>query len=186
MLNWLCVILLPAAAFLIGGYSFSKRFTWFCHYWLGFACCCSVMGSFLGLTGRFAFRYFALAFAHCLWVAGFDIIYALQDIEFDRKERLHSIPACFGDRNARVIAAVSHLGSASALFLAPIFWNVSTIYLIATGVSAILLATEHIIALGKTGLFPMSKERRIRIASYSINEVVPLVILLGTALDIYT
>ncbi|MDR0557519.1 MAG: putative 4-hydroxybenzoate polyprenyltransferase [Treponema sp.] len=186
MLNWLCVMLLPAAVFLIGGYSFSKRFTWFCHYWLGLACCCSVMGSFLGLAGHFAFRYFVFALAHCLWVAGFDIIYALQDIEFDRKERLHSIPAHFGDRKARVIAAVSHLGSAAALFLTPVFWNVSAVYLIAASVSAVLLLAEHIIALGKMGLFPMSKERRIRIASYSINEIVPLVILLGTVLDIYT
>jgi 4-hydroxybenzoate polyprenyltransferase len=186
MLNWLCVILLPAAAFLIGGYSFSKRFTWLCHYWLGLACCCSVMGSFLALTGHFAVRYFALALAHCLWVAGFDIIYALQDIEFDRMERLHSIPARFGDRNARIIAAASHLGSVAALCLAPVFWRVSDAYLTAVGISALLLVAEHIIALGKTGLFHINKERRIRIASYSINEIVPLVILLGAAIDIYT
>jgi 4-hydroxybenzoate polyprenyltransferase len=187
MLNWLCVLLLPAAALLIGGYSFSKRFTWLCHYWLGLACCCAVMGSFLGLAGRFAFRYFVFALAHCLWVAGFDIIYALQDIEFDRAERLHSIPARFGGKKARVIAAASHLGSVAALFLAPVFWNVSTVYLIAAGVSAALLFAEHLIARGCAfgALFPMSKERRIRIASYSINEIVPLVILLGAALDIY-
>jgi 4-hydroxybenzoate polyprenyltransferase len=185
MLNWLCVALLPAAAILIGGYSFSKRFTWLCHYWLGLACCCVVMGSFLALTGHFAVRYFALALAHCLWVAGFDIIYALQDITFDRTERLHSIPACFGVKTAHVIAAASHLVSLAALCMVPVFWNISVIYLIAVGVSAALLFAEHCIALGKTGLFPIREELRIRIASYSINEIVPLVILLGVILDIY-
>jgi 4-hydroxybenzoate polyprenyltransferase len=185
MLNWLCAVLLPAAAVLIGGYSFSKRFTWLCHYWLGLACCCAVMGSFLALTGHFAVRYFVLALAHCLWVAGFDIIYALQDIAFDRAERLHSIPARFGVEKARIIAAVSHLVSIAALCMVPVFWNVSVIYLIAAGVSSMLIFAEHRIALGKTGVFHIREERRIRIASYSINEIVPLVILLGTILDIY-
>jgi 4-hydroxybenzoate polyprenyltransferase len=95
LLNPLCVFLLPLAGFLIGGYSFSKRFTWLCHYWLGLACSTAVMGSFIGLTGRFALRYFVLAAAHALWVAGFDIIYALQDIDFDRREGLYSVPARF-------------------------------------------------------------------------------------------
>ncbi|MDR2792598.1 MAG: putative 4-hydroxybenzoate polyprenyltransferase [Treponema sp.] len=185
MLNWLCAALLPAAAILIGGYSFSKRFTWLCHYWLGLACCCAVMGSFLALTGHFAVRYFVLALAHCLWVAGFDIIYALQDIAFDRAERLHSIPARFGAGTARIIAAVSHFVSIAALCMVPVFWNVSVIYLTAVCVSALLLFAEHRIALGKMGLFHIHKEHRIRIASYSINEIVPLVILLGTILDIY-
>jgi 4-hydroxybenzoate polyprenyltransferase len=178
MLNLLCVLLLPFAAMLIGGYSFTKRFTWLCHYWLGLACSCAVMGSFLALSGHFAFRYFVLAGAHCLWVAGFDILYALQDIEFDRKERLHSIPARFGAQRARIIAAASHLGTLAGLFVVPLFWKVSGIYLGAAGVAACLLIAEHLIALGKT-------ERHIRIASYSINEILPLVILLGTALDLY-
>jgi 4-hydroxybenzoate polyprenyltransferase len=125
LLNPLCVILLPLAGFLIGGYSFSKRFTWLCHYWLGLACSAAVMGSFIGLSGRFALRYFVLAAAHALWVAGFDIIYALQDIDFDRREGLYSIPARFGPLGGRVIAVLSHLGALGALFLVPRFWPLS-------------------------------------------------------------
>jgi 4-hydroxybenzoate polyprenyltransferase len=172
-LNWLCVLLLPFAALLIGGYSFTKRWTWLCHYWLGLACSCSVMGPFVALSGRFALRYFALTAAHCLWVAGFDIVYALQDVEFDRKERLHSIPARFGVKKARLIACLSHLGALLGLFSVPLFWNVSFVYFIGAGIAAILLVAEHIIALDGT-------ERRIRIASYSINEILPIVVLIGT------
>lgn len=179
LLNPLCVMLLPAAAFLIGGYSYSKRFTWLCHYWLGAACACAPMGTFLALSGRFEFRYFILAGAHALWVAGFDILYALQDIDFDRSEHLQSIPARFGPGCARVFAILSHTGTIIGLAALPFFWNLSRFYLWGIVLSALLLISEHIIALGKSG-------RHIRIASYSINEIIPLVVLLGTILDMYS
>jgi 4-hydroxybenzoate polyprenyltransferase len=178
LLNPLCAMLLPVAAILIGGYSFTKRFTWLCHYWLGIACACAPMGTFLALSGRFEFRYFVLAAAHALWVAGFDILYALQDINFDRSEKLQSIPARFGSKFARVIAIFSHTGTIVCLASLPLFWNLSYFYLGGVVLSALLLFSEHIIALGKT-------ERRIKIASYSINEIIPLLILLGTIFDLY-
>jgi 4-hydroxybenzoate polyprenyltransferase len=179
LLNPLCVLLLPLAGFLIGGYSYSKRFTWLCHYWLGCACACSVMGAFIGLQGRFALRYFVLAGAHALWVAGFDILYALPDIEFDRREGLCSIPGRFGAPIARLFALASHLGTIGGLFLVPLFWKLGVYYYIAAACAALLLIAEHLIALGKT-------ERHIRMASYSINEILPLRLLAGTALGIYS
>jgi len=178
LLNPLCVILLPLAGFLIGGYSFSKRFTWLCHYWLGFACAIAPMGAFIGLSGRFAFRYFVLSAAHVLWVAGFDIIYAQLDIEFDRREGIYSIPASLGPGIGRFIAALSHLGTVLAWFLIPRFWPLSFWYYIAAGTAAALLIAEHLIVLGNS-------ERRIKIASYSINEIVPIVILAGTVTGVY-
>ncbi|MDR1210914.1 MAG: putative 4-hydroxybenzoate polyprenyltransferase [Spirochaetaceae bacterium] len=178
LLNPLCVLLLPLAGILIGGYSYSKRFTWLCHYWLGTACACSVMGSFIGLSGHFALRYFVLSGTHALWVAGFDILYALPDIEFDRKEGLYSIPCCFGAPLARAFAFASHLGTIAGLFLVPFFWKLSVYYWPAAVCAALLLVTEHLIALGKT-------ERHIRLASYSINEILPLILLAGIAAGIY-
>jgi 4-hydroxybenzoate polyprenyltransferase len=178
LLNPLFVMLLPLAAILIGGYSFTKRFTWLCHYWLGITCAIAPMGTFLALSGRFEFRYFVLAGAHALWVAGFDILYALQDIDFDRSENLQSIPARFGSKLARVIAIISHAGTIAALFILSLFWNLSFFYLGGITLSALLLISEHIIALGKS-------ERHIKIASYSINEIIPIVVLLGTVLDLY-
>jgi 4-hydroxybenzoate polyprenyltransferase len=178
MLNPLCVLLLPVAGILIGGYSFSKRFTWLCHYWLGVACAIAPMGAFIGLTGHFAFRYFILASAHALWVAGFDILYALSDIEFDRRERLYSIPARFGAGAARIFALLSHFGTLLCFFLIPWFWPLSPWYFIAFGIAAVLLVSEHLIALGNS-------ERHIKLASYTINEIVPVVVLAGTAAGVY-
>jgi 4-hydroxybenzoate polyprenyltransferase len=178
LLNPLCAILLPVAGIMIIGYSFAKRFTWLCHYWLGLACAIAPMGAFLGLTGAFQFRFFVLAAAHALWVAGFDIIYARLDIAFDRRTGIHSIPARFGDKGARAFAAVSHVGTAACWFLIPMFWTLSFWYYIAAGIAAVLLVAEHIVSI-------TNSERRVKIASYSINEVVPLVLLAGVVLGVY-
>lgn len=178
MLNWLCVALLPLAGVLVLGYSYTKRFTWLCHYWLGIACSAATMGAFLGLAGRFELRYFVMTAAVALWVAGFDILYALQDIEFDRSMGLQSIPARFGPRLARAAAAASHLGTIALLAAAPLFWDLGAAYLAAVGVAAALLAAEHAVAAGGT-------ERHIRIAAYGINELLPLVVLAGVAIDVY-
>ena len=178
LLNPLCVMLLPLAGILIGGYSYTKRFTWLCHYWLGAACAIAPMGAFIGLSGHFAFRYFVLAAAHALWVAGFDIIYAQLDIEFDLSEDLYSIPSCFSYGISRVFAALSHLGTLLAWFLIPLFWPVSAWYYAFASLAAALLIAEHIVALGNS-------ERHIKIASYSINEIVPILILAGTAAGVY-
>jgi 4-hydroxybenzoate polyprenyltransferase len=176
LLGPLCAALLPLAVFLTGVYSFSKRFTWACHYWLGIACSCAPMGAFIALSGRFEPRYFVLAAAHALWVAGFDIIYALPDIRFDRLEGLHSIPARFGAPAARVIAALSHAAACLCMVSLPRFWPISPVYYVFVIASAALLAAEHIIAL-------RPDERHIRLASYSINEIVPLILLAGIALS---
>jgi len=178
MLNWLCVALLPVAAVLLGGYSYTKRFTWLCHFWLGIACSAAPMGAFIALSGRFELRYFVLAGAVALWVAGFDMLYALQDIDFDRNAGVHSIPARFGAAGARSISALCHAGTIGGLAALPLFWPLSWAYGIGVIVAAALLIAEHIVVRG-------GSEHHVRIASYSINEVVPLVMLAATAIDIY-
>ncbi len=178
LLNPLCLALLPVAGFLVLGYSYTKRFTWLCHYWLGITCAAAPMGAFLGLAGTFEFRYFVLAGAVALWVAGFDILYALQDIDFDRREGIRSIPARFGAKAARMIAAASHGGTIVALGALPLFWDLSWVYAAGVLIAAVLLLAEHIIARGGT-------ERHIRIAAYSINEIIPLAVLCAAAIDIY-
>jgi 4-hydroxybenzoate polyprenyltransferase len=133
------------------------------------------------LQCHFAPRYFVLTAAHALWVAGFDIIYALQDVDFDRETGLYAIPAEFGPLAARLIAILSHLGALTGLFLVPLFWPLSFWYLGGAAIATVLLLAEHIIAFGYKG----GQTRHIRIASYSINEIVPLVILGGTTLGVY-
>jgi len=179
MLGWICVALLPAAGFMIFGYSYTKRFTWLCHYWLGATCAAATMGAFVALSGRvFELRYFAVAGGVALWVAGFDIIYALQDIEVDRSQCLHSVPQRFGAKGGRLIAAATHLGALALLSTAPIFWSLGLPFAIGMAVAAGLLVAEHLIALGGT-------ERHIRIAAYGVNEILPLVFLAAVAADLY-
>lgn len=179
MLNPLCVALLPAAGILVFGYSYTKRFTWLCHWWLGITCSSATMGAFLGISGAFHWRYFPFAAGVALWVAGFDILYAIQDIAFDRSQRLHSVPARFGEKGARIIAAASHLFAAAGLASVFFFWpeaGAGTAGALAACVS--LLVAEHVVALGGT-------EKHIRIAAYDINEIIPALFLVGVALDIY-
>ena len=108
MLNMLCFILLPFAIALFIIYSYSKRFTWLCHFILGVACGGAPVGAWLAVTGQLALEPFLLGAAVCFWVAGFDIIYATQDIAFDRKEGLYSVPARFGLKTSLWIARASH------------------------------------------------------------------------------
>jgi 4-hydroxybenzoate polyprenyltransferase len=179
MLGWICVALLPLAGIMVLGYSYTKRFTWLCHYWLGATCAIAVMGSFVALTGRvFELRYLALSAGVALWVAGFDIVYALQDIEVDRAQGLHSVPERFGPGRARAIAAATHLCAIALLATAPLFWDLGPAYLAGALAATALIAAEHLVALGGT-------ERHIRIAAYGINEILPLVVLAAVAVDLY-
>jgi 4-hydroxybenzoate polyprenyltransferase len=178
-LGWLCLALLPLAGIAIFGYSYTKRWTWLCHFWLGATCAIAPMGSLIALTGKvFELRFFVIAGAVALWVAGFDIIYALQDIEVDRREGLKSIPSRFGPTWARLIAALCHAGTLALFATLPFFWPLGAAYWVGLGVAAILIAAEHLVALGGT-------ERHIRIAAYGINEIIPLVMLAAVALDVY-
>ena len=179
MLNPLCLALLPVAGLLLLGYSYTKRFTWLSHYWLGVACSAATMGAFLGISGAFHFRYFPLTAGVALWVAGFDIIYALQDIEFDRKEHLYSIPARFGETSARIIAAASHLGAFAGFVSIYLFWDSPGLFAaIGLALCFVLLVAEHLIAAQKT-------QNRIKLAAYTLNQIIPIIYLCGVALDIY-
>jgi len=179
MLGWICVAFLWVPGIAIFGYSYTKRFTWLCHYWLGATCAIATMGSLIAVSGRiFELRYFVLACAVASWVAGFDIIYALQDIEVDRAQGLHSVPERFGRRWARIIAAGTHAATIALLASAPLLWSVGIPYLAGILAAAALLVAEHVVALD-------GSERHIRIAAYGINEVVPLVVLAGIAVDLF-
>ena len=94
-LNWLCFILAPAAVAALVFYSYAKRFTWWCHLILGLTIGLGPIGSWIAITGAIDSRSFLLGLAVAAWIAGFDTMYACQDISFDRKQGLYSIPARF-------------------------------------------------------------------------------------------
>ncbi len=108
-LNRLCLLLSPVALAWVLGYSLTKRFTAASHLWLGLGLGIAPVGAWLAVTGRFAVPPFVLAAAVTLWVAGFDVIYSLQDEAFDRARGLHSLPAVLGGARALAVARVLHL-----------------------------------------------------------------------------
>jgi 4-hydroxybenzoate polyprenyltransferase len=116
-LNPLTLALLPVAVLFLGLYPYTKRFTWLCHLWLGFTIGAAAAGGWIAVTGAFAPSAVALWAGVGLWIAGFDIVYALLDERFDREHGVQSIPARFGRARALTIAAALHLGAWLALAL---------------------------------------------------------------------
>lgn len=115
-INPLCFYLSPVALAVVLGYSYTKRFTWLCHFVLGAGLGLAPIGAFLAVTGYFDPVVLLMGLSVLCWVAGFDIIYALQDAGFDREQGLRSVPARFGARMALRISEFVHAGS--ALFMA--------------------------------------------------------------------
>lgn len=175
-LNPLCFVLSPVALFLFVIYSYTKRFTWVCHIVLGITCAGAPVGAWLAVTGEFAIAPIILGAVVTLWVAGFDIIYATQDIEFDRKTGLYSIPAKFGLKGALYISSLFHFITILLLITLYFIMHLGLIYLFGILISASLLALEHHIV-------SPSNEKKMKLASYNINQVVSVLIFIFTVLD---
>jgi 4-hydroxybenzoate polyprenyltransferase len=120
-INPLCFYLSPIALLVVLGYSFTKRFTALCHLVLGLGLSLAPIGAYLAVTGEFDWLPVLFSFAVIFWVSGFDIIYALQDEEFDRSQQLHSIPASLGKQKALWVSELLHLLSATSVVLAGIY-----------------------------------------------------------------
>ena len=143
MLNPLCLLLSPVALLVVMGYSYTKRFTSLSHLVLGLALSIAPVGAWLAVRGRFEATPVVLALAVLCWVAGFDTIYSCQDVEFDRREGLRSLPALLGVRRALTVARLLHV--AAALLLAALYTlaPLHPIYLAGVAGVAALLVYEH-------------------------------------------
>jgi 4-hydroxybenzoate polyprenyltransferase len=108
-INKLCFFLAPVAIFVILFYSYTKRFTPLCHFVLSLGLAIAPMGAYIAVTGKFDWLPFMLSMVVFFWVSGFDIIYALQDEEFDKDLELKSIPSIIGKRKALIVAKIVHL-----------------------------------------------------------------------------
>lgn len=117
-INRLCFFLSPVALAVVLGYSYTKRFTWLCHLVLGLGLSLAPVGAYLAVAGRFDWVPVLYGLAVLLWVAGFDVIYALQDEEFDKSQRLYSMPSFFGKKRALRISEWMHLGTAALMVYA--------------------------------------------------------------------
>jgi 4-hydroxybenzoate polyprenyltransferase len=144
-INQICLYLSPVALFVVLFYSYTKRFTALCHLVLGLGLALAPIGAYLAVTGEFNIVPLCYSFAVLFWVSGFDIIYALQDENFDRTEKLHSIPAALGIKNALRLSVFLHFCAAMAviipLFFAPFSWA----YLIGIIFFCAMLIYQHLL-----------------------------------------
>lgn len=145
-LNLLCLALAPVAIAWVFFYSYTKRFTRWSHLVLGVGLSIAPVGGYLAITGAWSEPWWmlvALALAVATWVGGFDILYALQDVSFDRENRLHSVPAAFGERKALIIARALHVVTVLSLGIGGMGANAGLVYLSGVVVAAGLLLYEH-------------------------------------------
>lgn len=142
-INPLCFYLSPVALLVVLGYSATKRFTALCHLVLGLGLSLAPIGAYLVVTGEFALTPLFYSLSVLFWVSGFDIIYALQDEEFDRAEQLHSIPALMGRVNALRLSTFLHVLSAVSVMLPIFFTHVGIPYYVGIAFFCSMLIYQH-------------------------------------------
>lgn len=142
-INTICFYLSPVALFVIMFYSYTKRFTFLCHLVLGIGLSLAPIGAYLAVTGVFHILPLLFSFAVVFWVSGFDVIYALQDIEFDTSHQLYSIPSYWGLGNALNIARGLHVMAAFFIIAAYFMGNFHFIYFGGAMVFVGMLIYQH-------------------------------------------
>src|SRR5437762_6263591 len=172
-LNTLCLVLAPVALAWVLLYSYTKRFTRWSHLVLGVGLSIAPVGGYLAITGQWSSPWWmliALAIAVATWVSGFDILYALQDVSFDRENGLYSVPATLGESNALGIARILHLTTVAALAIAGLGAGAGVLYYAGVLVAALLLLYEH-------SLVKVDDFSRLDAAFFTMNGVISLVFL---------
>lgn len=143
MINATCFLLSPIALLVVLGYSYTKRFTPLCHIILGLGLALAPTGAFIAVTAGIDLSIVLLSLGVVGWVSGFDIIYALQDDQFDRTSGLHSIPAAIGRKNALLVSRSLHLLSVLFIFAAGQYAGTGMIYAGGVGFFAAALILQH-------------------------------------------
>ncbi len=177
MLDPLALILFPGALLLLVGYSYTKRFTWLCHYILGFTDGLAPIGAWVAVRGSLFtvddLPAWLLLGAVTLWIGGFDVIYACQDIDFDREHGLHSIPARFGIKRALNVARISHIATVLILIGLGIFSGLSWPYWLGLALIAVLLIYEH-------RLVSPTDLSELNVAFFNINGYISITLFVAT------
>jgi 4-hydroxybenzoate polyprenyltransferase len=168
--------LLPFAVILLVGYSFTKRFTWMSHFILGLTDGLAPVGAWVAVQGSLFtskdYPAWILLAVVTLWIGGFDLIYACQDYDFDRKNQLHSIPARFGIKAALWISAGCHFVTILLLIALGIIFNFGWPYCLAMVITTILLSLEHI-------LVRPDDLSHLNLAFFNLNSIISICLFLG-------
>jgi 4-hydroxybenzoate polyprenyltransferase len=171
-LNTLCLVLAPLALVFLVGYNYTKRFTWTSHWILGFTDGIAAAGGWIAVRAQLEAPAVVLWFALTVWIAGFDLIYACQDVDFDRKHGLYSFPARFGIRAGLRAARVCHVLTAAAFLVLGLLLHLGWPYWIGWLAVVALLAYEH-------SLVRDDDLSRLDVAFFNVNGYIALIVLVS-------
>jgi 4-hydroxybenzoate polyprenyltransferase len=177
-INRLCFFLSPVALLVVLGYSYTKRFTPLCHLILGLGLSLAPIGAYLAVTGRFDLLPVLFSFTVLFWVSGFDIIYALQDEEFDKTNKLYSIPAWLGKSKALRVSELLHVLSAVCVLFAGWLGNFGWLYWIGSAIFIGMLVYQHTIV-------KPNDLKRVNIAFMTANGIASVVFAIFVIADLF-
>ena len=177
-INPLCFYLSPLALIVIMGYSLTKRFTALSHFVLGLGLALAPTGAYLAVTGTFNWIPVIISLSVLCWVSGFDIIYALQDDEFDRENHLRSMPVMLGRKNALNLSLVLHIITALLLIVAGVEGDFKAIYWVGLGIFSILLFYQHTIV-------KYNDLRKVNMAFFTLNGIASIVFSVFAITDLF-
>jgi 4-hydroxybenzoate polyprenyltransferase len=177
-INRICFLLAPVALFVILFYSYTKRFTPLCHLVLGVGLSLAPIGAYLAVTGAFALLPILFSLAVIFWVSGFDIIYALQDVEFDQSQKLFSMPAWLGKSKALRVSELLHVLSAACVILAGIYGDFGWWYWTGIAVFNGMLFYQH-------SVVKPNDLSKVNLAFMTANGIASVVFAVFVLLDIF-
>lgn len=177
-INHICFFLSPVALFVILFYSYTKRFTPLCHLVLGVGLSLAPIGAYLAVTGKFNLLPILFSFTVLFWVSGFDIIYALQDEEFDKSQQLHSIPAALGKAKALRVSELLHVLSAVCVISAGWLGHFGWWYWTGVAIFVGMLIYQH-------SIVKPNDLRRVNLAFMTANGIASVVFAVFVLLDIF-
>ena len=177
-INRICFYLSPVALAVVLGYSYTKRFTPLCHLILGLGLSLAPIGAYLAVTGVFHWLPILFSLAVLFWVSGFDIIYALQDEEFDKKHQLYSIPAWLGKAKALHVSEVLHLLSAAAVVAAGKFGGFGWLYWVGVLIFGACLIYQH-------SIVKPNDLKRVNLAFMTMNGIASVVFAVFVIADLF-
>jgi 4-hydroxybenzoate polyprenyltransferase len=177
-INKLCLYLSPVALFVILFYSYTKRFTALCHLVLGVGLSLAPIGAYIAVTGQFNLLPILFSFTVLFWVSGFDIIYALQDEEFDKQNQLHSIPSAVGKTKALRVSELLHVLSAACVIGAGIYGHFGVWYWLGVALFTGLLIYQHL-------LVKPNDLSKVNMAFFTTNGIASVVFSVFVILDLF-
>jgi 4-hydroxybenzoate polyprenyltransferase len=178
MLNPLCLALAPLALVFLVGYSYTKRFTWASHWILGFTDGIAAAGGWIAVRAAFEPPALVLWLALTVWIAGFDLIYACQDVDIDRAQRLHSVPARFGIPAALRLARINHALTAAALAWLGVITALGVFYWVGWAAVVALLVYEH-------SLVRPGDLSRLDMAFFNVNGYIAVLVLVAVVAGLW-